>query len=91
MYIIEVFIKWLNKRQLKERKFEKPSYEEIANGVGDSITKEKVEELLTIKTDVVSLQTPVGDDGITLEHMIKDEESTSVMEDLEREENLLKF
>ena len=29
MYIIEVFIKWLNKRQTKERKFEKPSFEEV--------------------------------------------------------------
>ena len=29
MYIIEVFIKWLNKRQSKEKKFEKPTYEEI--------------------------------------------------------------
>ena len=91
-YVVDMLSK-INKtrNKLSKELGREPSYEEIANGVGDSITKEKVEELLTIKTDVISLQTPVGDDGITLEHMIKDEESTSVMEDLEREENLLKL
>ena len=29
MYIIEVFIKWLNKRQTKERKMQKPSFKEV--------------------------------------------------------------
>lgn len=29
MYIIEVFIKWLNKRETKEIKYEKPSFEEV--------------------------------------------------------------
>lgn len=29
MYIIEVFIKWLNKRQTKERAMQKPSFKEI--------------------------------------------------------------
>ena len=29
MYIFEVFVKWLNKRQTKEIKPEKPSFEEI--------------------------------------------------------------
>ena len=29
MYIFEVFIKWLNKRQSKEIKYEKPNFEEI--------------------------------------------------------------
>ena len=29
MYIFEVFIKWLNKRQTKEIKLEKPNFEEI--------------------------------------------------------------
>ena len=29
MYIFEVFIKWLNKRQTKEIKPEKPNFEEI--------------------------------------------------------------
>ena len=91
-YVVDMLSK-INKtrNKLSKELGREPSYEEIANGVGDSITPEKVEELLTIKTDVISLQTPVGDDGITLEHMIKDEESTSVMEDLEREENLLKL
>ena len=91
-YVVDMLSK-INKtrNKLSKELGREPSYEEIANGVGDSITKEKVEELLTIKTDVISLQTPVGDDGITLEHMIKDEESTSVMEDLEKEENLLKL
>ena len=29
MYIFEIFIKWLNKRQTKEIKYEKPSFEEV--------------------------------------------------------------
>ena len=29
MYIIEVFIKWLNKRQTKERIMKKPSFKEV--------------------------------------------------------------
>ena len=29
MYIIEIFIKWLNKRQTKERVMEKPSFKEV--------------------------------------------------------------
>ena len=29
MYIIEVFIKWLNKRQTKERKMQNPSFKEV--------------------------------------------------------------
>ena len=29
MYIIEIFIKWLNKRQTKERKMQKPSFKEV--------------------------------------------------------------
>ena len=29
MYIFEVFIKWLNKRQTKERNLEKPSFKEV--------------------------------------------------------------
>ena len=29
MYIIELFTKWLNKRQAKELKLEKPTFEEI--------------------------------------------------------------
>ena len=29
MYILEVFIKWLNKRQTKEIKLEKPTFEEV--------------------------------------------------------------
>ena len=29
MYILEVFIKWLNKRQTKEVKLEKPDFKEV--------------------------------------------------------------
>ena len=29
MYILEVLIKWLNKRQTKEIKLEKPTFEEV--------------------------------------------------------------
>ena len=29
MYILEVFIKWLNKRQTKETILEKPTFEEV--------------------------------------------------------------
>lgn len=29
MYILEIFTKWLNKRQTKEKKLEKPSFQEV--------------------------------------------------------------
>ena len=29
MYILEVFVKWLNKRQTKELKLQKPSFNEL--------------------------------------------------------------
>jgi hypothetical protein len=29
MYILEIFVKWLNKRQSKEAKVEKPSFEDV--------------------------------------------------------------
>jgi hypothetical protein len=29
MYILEIFVKWLNKRQSKEVKVEKPTFEDI--------------------------------------------------------------
>lgn len=29
MYILEVFIKWLNKRETKELKYEKPNYQDV--------------------------------------------------------------
>ena len=29
MYIFEIFIKWLNKRQLREKNYQKPSFDEV--------------------------------------------------------------
>ena len=34
MYIIEVFVKWLNKRQAKELVIKKPSFKEIDEAIG---------------------------------------------------------
>lgn len=34
MYILEVFIKWLNKRQTKEIIPEKPTFEEVDDAIG---------------------------------------------------------
>ena len=33
MYIFEIFIKWLNKRQTKEIKPEKPTFEEVDEAI----------------------------------------------------------
>ena len=91
-YVIDMLSK-INKAKdkLTQTLGKEPTSEQIANYIGDSITSDKVDELTRIRTDVVSLQTPIGDDGVTLEHIVADETEDTVVEDVEKEENLMKL
>lgn len=91
-YVIDMLSK-INKakEKLTQTLGKEPTSEQIANYIGDSITSDKVDELTRIRTDVVSLQTPIGDDGITLEHIVADETEDTVVDDVEKEENLMRL
>ena len=91
-YVIDMLSK-INKakEKLTQTLGKEPTSEQIANFIGESITADKVDELTRIRTDVVSLQTPIGDDGITLEHIVADETEDTVVDDVEKEENLMKL
>lgn len=91
-YVIDMLSK-INKAKdkLTQTLSKEPTSEQIANFIGESITVDKVDELTRIRTDVVSLQTPIGDDGVTLEHIVADETEDTVVDDVEKEENLMKL
>ena len=91
-YVIDMLSK-INKAKEKliQTQGKEPTSEQIANFIGESITAEKVDELMNLRTDVVSLQTPIGDDGITLEQIVADETEDNVVDDMEKEENLMKL
>ena len=91
-YVIDMLSK-INKakEKLTQTLGKEPTSEQIANFIGESITSDKVDELTRIRTDVVSLQTPIGDDGITLEHIVADETEDIVVDDVEKEENLMRL
>lgn len=91
-YVIDMLSK-INKAKEKliQTQGKEPTSEQIANFIGESITAEKVDELMNLRTDVVSLQTPIGDDGITLEQIVADETENNVVDDMEKEENLMKL
>ena len=91
-YVIDMLSK-INKAKdkLTQTLGKEPTSEQIANFIGESITVDKVDELTRIRTDVVSLQTPIGDDGVTLEHIVADETEDTVVDDVEKEENLMKL
>ena len=91
-YVIDMLSK-INKakEKLTQTLGKEPTSEQIAAYIGESITSDKVDELTRIRTDVVSLQTPVGDDGITLEHIVADETEDTVVDDVEKEENLMRL
>ena len=91
-YVIDMLSK-INKAKEKliQTQGKEPTSEQIANFIGESITAEKVDELMGLRTDVVSLQTPIGDDGITLEQIVADETEDNVVDDMEKEENLMKL
>ena len=91
-YVIDMLSK-INKakEKLTQTLGKEPTSEQIANFIGETITADKVDELTRIRTDVVSLQTPIGDDGITLEHIVADETEDTVVDDVEKEENLMKL
>ena len=91
-YVIDMLSK-INKAKEKliQTQGKEPTSEQIANFIGESITAEKVDKLMNLRTDVVSLQTPIGDDGITLEQIVADETEDNVVDDMEKEENLMKL
>lgn len=91
-YVIDMLSK-INKakEKLTQTLGKEPTSEQIANYIGESITADKVDELTRIRTDVVSLQTPIGDDGVTLEQIIADETEDTVVDDVEKEENLMRL
>lgn len=91
-YVIDMLSK-INKakEKLTQTLGKEPTSEQIANYIGDSITSDKVDELTRIRTDVVSLQTPIGDDGITLENIVADETEDTVVDEVEKEENLMRL
>lgn len=91
-YVIDMLSK-INKAKEKLTQIlgKEPTSEQIAAYIGESITSDKVEELMSLRTDVVSLQTPIGDDGISLEHIVADETEDTVVDDVEKEENLMKL
>lgn len=91
-YVIDMLSK-INKAKEKliQNQGKEPTSEQIANFIGESITAEKVDELMNLRTDVISLQTPIGDDGITLEQIVADETEDNVVDDMEKEENLMKL
>ena len=91
-YVIDMLSK-INKAKEKliQTQGKEPTSEQIANFIGESITAEKVDELMNLRTDVISLQTPIGDDGITLEQIVADETEDNVVDDMEKEENLMKL
>ncbi|MCI2068868.1 MAG: RNA polymerase sigma factor RpoD/SigA [Bacilli bacterium] len=60
-------------RKLTQELNRDPTSEEIANRLGKDFTKEKVEDILSYDTPIVSLDKPMGEDEkTTLEEMISD-------------------
>jgi RNA polymerase primary sigma factor len=70
--------------QLTARLGREPSREEIAETLGSSVARVRTLEEYT--TDVISLQTPVGEEESTLEEFVEDVSAQSPLENLAQEE-----
>ncbi len=70
--------------QLTARLGREPTREEIAETLGSSV--ERVRTLEEYTTDVISLQTPVGEEESTLEEFVEDVSAQSPLENLAQEE-----
>jgi RNA polymerase primary sigma factor len=69
-------------RALRQELGREPSKEEIAKRL--EVSREKIEEVFRAIQDTIALQTPVGDDGTTIEEFISDKDSTTPFSDTER-------
>jgi RNA polymerase primary sigma factor len=69
-------------RELTQQLGREPSKEEIAKKLG--VSTEKVEEIFRAIQDPIALQTPLGDEGSTIEEFISDKDSPTPYSDTER-------
>ena len=69
-------------RELTQQLGREPSKEEIAKRL--EVSTGKVEEVFRAIQDPIALQTPVGDDGTTIEEFISDKDSPTPYSDTER-------
>ena len=69
-------------RELRSQIGREPSKEEIAKRL--EVSTGKVEEVFRAIQDAIALQTPVGDDGTTIEEFISDKDSLSPYTNAER-------
>jgi RNA polymerase primary sigma factor len=69
-------------RELMSQSGRQPSKEEIAERLG--VPTKKVEDIFRAIQDPIALQTPIGDDGTTIEDFISDKNSPTPYSDTER-------
>ena len=69
-------------RELTHQLEREPSKEETAKRL--EVSTEKIEEVLRAIQDPIALQTPLGDEGLTIEDFISDKDSPSPYSDMER-------
>jgi RNA polymerase primary sigma factor len=69
-------------RELTQQLGREPSKEEIAKRL--EVSTEKVEEIFRAIQDPIALQTPLGDEGSTIEEFISDKDSPTPYSDTER-------
>ncbi len=69
-------------RELMSQSGREPSKEEIAKRLG--VPTEKVEDVFRAVQDPIALQTPVSDEGTTIEDFISDKDSPTPYSDTER-------
>ena len=62
-------------RELRQQLGRDPNKEEIANRL--AVSRGKLEEVFTAVQDTIALQTPLGDEGSTIEDFISDKDSPS--------------
>jgi len=69
-------------RELMSQSGREPSKEEIANRL--AVSTEKLEAVIRSVQDTIALQTPLGDEGSTIEDLISDKDSPTPYSDTER-------
>jgi RNA polymerase primary sigma factor len=69
-------------RELTHQLGREPSKEEIAKRL--EVSTGKIEEVLRAVQDPIALQTPIGDEGSTIEEFISDKDSPTPYSDMER-------
>jgi RNA polymerase primary sigma factor len=69
-------------RELRQELGNEPSQKEIAKKLG--VSTGKIEEVFRVSQDTIALQTPINDNGTTIEEFISDKDSTDPYSDTER-------